>query len=311
MRILVTGAAGFIGSQVTRRILQEGHKVFAVTRGRASVLSSATGPGDLRVLQADLCDPAAVCELVAEARPDCAVHLAWYAVPGKYWTAPENLDCVSMTLRLAQALARAGCPRLVVAGSCAEYDWNHGFLSEDLTPLRPRTLYGACKNAARQALQAYCERVSMELAWTRLFYLYGPGEAKGRLVPSVILSLLNGQQAKCTAGEQVRDLLHVEDAAAALWAVAASRLTGSVNIGSGQPTKIRDVAEALGEILQARERVVLGALATDPSDPPRLVADVRKLKSNTSWEPSWSLEGGLRQAVGWWQQRSRAGGVGV
>jgi nucleoside-diphosphate-sugar epimerase len=303
MRVLVTGAAGFIGSHLTRRIVQEGHTVWAAILPGESTERLADVLDRLSVVAVDLREAHAVRELVSAARPECAIHLAWYAVPGKYWTAPENLDCVAMSLYLAQALVAAGCSRLVAAGSCAEYDWSHGFLSEDVTPLMPRTLYGACKNATRQVLEAYCTQISLAFAWTRFFYLYGPGEAKERLVPSVILSLLRGETAKCTEGEQVRDFLHVEDAAAAVWAVAQSDLRGPVNVGSGQPVKVRTVVEALGHILQKGEMLSWGALPNDPAAPSLLVADVRKLTLHTGWRAGWNLEDGLRQSVSWWREK--------
>ncbi|MGD0693675.1 MAG: NAD(P)-dependent oxidoreductase [Terriglobia bacterium] len=303
MRVLVTGAAGFIGSHVTRRVVQEGHEVWAAILPGESTDRLTDVLDRLSVVAVDLRDGQAVRELVSAARPECAIHLAWYAVPGQYWTAPENLDCVAMSLNLAQALVAAGCSRLVAAGSCAEYDWSYGFLSEDVTPLMPRTLYGACKNATRQVLEAYCAQTSLAFAWTRFFYLYGPGEAPKRLVPSVILSLLRGETAKCTEGEQLRDFLHVEDAAAAVWAIAQSSLAGPVNIGSGQPVRIRSLVETLGRILEAGEKTVFGALPTDPAEPPFLVADVRRLKSHTAWEPIFVLDEGLRRTAAWWRER--------
>lgn len=303
MRILVTGAAGFIGSHLTRRVVQEGHSVWAAIFPGESTDRLADVLDRLSVVTVDLREPRAVQELVSAARPECAIHLAWYAVPGKYWAAPENLDCVGMSLSLALALADSRCERLVGVGSCFEYDWDHGFLSEDVTPLRARTLYGICKNATREILQAYCERKSMRFAWTRVFYLYGPGEARERLVPSVILALLNGQTAKCTAGEQMRDYLHVEDVASAVWAVAKSDLRGPVNIGSGQPVKIRSLVETLGRILEAGEKIIFGALPTDPAEPPLLIADVRRLRSHTGWQPAFALEEGLRRTVAWWRER--------
>lgn len=301
MRVLVTGAAGFIGSHLTRRILREGHTVWAAVSPNKPPDRLADVRERLTIVPVDLRDRFAVRSLACAARPECAIHLAWYAVPGKYWTAPENLHCVAMTLYLAQALVAAGCSRLVAAGSCAEYDWSHSFLSEEVTPLKPQTVYGVCKNATRQVLEAYCTQTSMAFAWTRFFYLYGPGEAKEKLVPSVVLSLLRGETAKCTQGDQMRDFLHVEDAASAVWAVTQRKLTGPVNVGSGQPVKIRTLVEALGRILDKSGDIAFGAIPADPEEPPLLVADVRKLKAHTGWAPNWSLEDGLRQAVSWWQ----------
>jgi nucleoside-diphosphate-sugar epimerase len=257
------------------------------------------------LVQLDLRESAAVRELVHRVRPDCAIHLAWYAVPGKFWTSERNLDCTAMSLDLAKHLAEVGCSRLVAAGSCAEYDWDYGFLSEDVTPIRPRTLYGVCKNATRQVLQAYSDRVPLSFAWTRFFYLYGPGEAEARLVPSVISALLSGHQPKCTEGSQIRDFLHVEDVASAIWAVAQSDITGPVNIASGEPVSIRSVAENLERLVTGARKVLFGALPSDPAEPPVLLADVRKLKRHTAWVPSHKLEDGLRQSINWWQENPR------
>ena len=301
MRVLVTGASGFIGSHVTRRIVQDGHTVYGVDRQGVGQERLMDLIERIHFLELDLRDEGAVRSMISEIRPDCAIHLAWYAVPGQYWTAPENLDCASMSLSLAKALAESGCKRLVAAGTCAEYDWDYGFLSEAVTPLKPRSLYGVCKNATRQILQAYCERVSMDFAWTRFFYLYGPGEPKERLVPSVVLALLNGQTAKCTHGEQIRDFLCVEDVASAVWAVTKSDFTGPVNIGSGQPVKIRTLVEMIARLVGGGENVEFGPMPASVEEPPLLVADVRKLRAHTGWKPTHSLEERLLQTITWWK----------
>jgi nucleoside-diphosphate-sugar epimerase len=303
MRVLVTGCAGFIGSQVTRLLVEEGHTVYGVIQPGESCERIGDLLPQVQLLSLDLADRAGTRSAIRGLPLECALHLAWYAAPGEYWTAPENLECVSMSLSLASVLAETGCRRLVGAGSCAEYDWDYGFLSEEITPVRPRTLYGACKNATRQILQAYCEQVSMSFAWTRFFYLYGPGEAKERLVPSVTLALLKGRAAKCTSGEQIRDFLHVKDVASAVWAVAKSTVTGSVNIGSGQPVRVRTVVETVLRVLGGHGKVEFGALRADSQEAALLVADVRKLKQHTSWTPSFELDEGLRQTVAWWRDR--------
>jgi nucleoside-diphosphate-sugar epimerase len=252
----------------------------------------------------DIRDATAVHELEQEVKPECAIHLAWYAAPGKYWTALENLDCVSMTISLAQSLSQVGCRRFVGVGSCAEYDWDYGFLSESNTPLRPKTLYGVCKNATRMLLEAFCDRASISFAWTRLFYLYGPAEEPTRLVPSVTLALLKGEIARCTEGRQFRDFLHVEDAAAAICAVAASHCKGAINIGSGEPVSVRTIVEIIGRALDRAGQISFGVIPGDPNDPPLLVSDASRLRNEIGWRPSFSPEGGLQHTVRWWRERS-------
>lgn len=305
MRILVTGAAGFIGSHVARTLIQEGNTVYAVVREGTRKERLMDIIDRIHVVPVDLRDAAVVRSLISDIRPECAIHMAWYAVPGKYWMATDNLNCVAMTLSLAQALAEAGCRRLVAAGTCAEYDWRYGFLSEAATPCEPHTLYGIAKHGSRLMLEEFCRLSRMEFAWTRFFYVYGPGEQKERLVPSVVLSLLDDGIAKCTHGEQIRDFLHVEDAASAVCAVANSALTGPVNIGSGQPVRLRKLVETISQSLRCSGSVEFGVLSADPTEPPCLVADVRRLREGTSWEPHFTLNAGIENTVSWWQKNKQ------
>ncbi len=305
MKVLVTGAAGFIGSHLTRRIASEGHSVCAAISPGESTDRLSDILDRVSVMPVDLRDARAVQELASTVRPDCAVHLAWYVATGKFWMAPENLDCVAMSLRLAQELAHSGCKRFVGIGTGYEYDSDYGFQSEGITPRRPGSLYGVCKNATGEILQAYCRKTAMQFAWARIFHLYGPAEAEGRLVSAVILALLRGQVAKCTHGEQIRDYLHVEDVVSALWAIAKSEFCGPVNVASGQPVKLRTIVETIARYLNREENLALGALPADPQEAPLLVADVRRLANVIGWKPSISLEEGLRDTCEWW--RAKAG----
>ena len=133
------------------------------------------------------------------------------------------------------------------------------------------------------------------------FYQYGPYEQVQRLVPSVIVSLLRNQVAKVTKGEQVRDFLHVEDVASAIWAVAQSDLTGPVNIASGKRITVKEIIEKVGKIIDRPELIEYGGLPYNRSDPMFVCADNRLLALNTAWTPKYDLEQGLRQTVEWWR----------
>jgi nucleoside-diphosphate-sugar epimerase len=291
VNILLTGATGFIGSHVARVLVQEGHEVHALARPRSDLRRIADIQSSLQIIYADLLDSAL-------RPPPCAlcIHLAWYVEPGKYLESPENKHWLAASLRLARALASAGCKRFVAAGTCFEYATTNNPLRES-SPTEPRTLYAQSKLELFNALQS----LDMEIGWVRFFYQYGPFEDPRRLMPYVINSLLRGETCKLTPGEQVRDYLNVEDVATAVWAVAHSKLTGAVNIGSAQAVAVREVALKIGEHIGRPELIALGAQPYPAGDAMFLLADNSKLLT-TGWRGRISLDDGLRATIEWWRQ---------
>jgi nucleoside-diphosphate-sugar epimerase len=152
---------------------------------------------------------------------------------------------------------------------------------------------GAHPRAAHTAAAAYAEQAGFALAWGRIFFLYGPDEPAGRLVPSVAHGLLAGRPVPTTSGDQVRDFLHVEDAAAAFVALAGSDASGAVNIASGDPVTVREVVDMLARAAGRPELPRPGALPDRAGDPPRLVADVTRLRQEVGLTPRIALYDGL------------------
>ena len=213
---------------------------------------------------------------------------------------------LTASLELFRVFAEQGGRRAVLAGTCAEYRWNDELCSEHSTPLDPRTLYGACKHALHIGAQAYARATGVSVAWGRIFFLYGPGENPRRLVPSVVVPLLRGEPASCSHGRQIRDFLYAEDVASAFTALLMSDVTGPVNIASGIPTPISEVARIIGEITQRPDLVRLGAIPTASDDPSLLIADVSRLTTELGWRPTRDLQSGLRETVKWWRERLAA-----
>jgi nucleoside-diphosphate-sugar epimerase len=284
-RVLLTGASGFIGRHVVPLLKSRGFEVHAISRSRA-----------------DLLIPGVAAALVESIRPAHLLHLAWNAEPGRFWTAPDNLDWVAASLGLHRSFAALGGGRAVFAGSCAEYDWTHSLLDETATPCAPATLYGIAKDSLRRLLQAAPEDV--RLAWGRLFFLYGPHEAPTRLVPDVITSLLTGREAICGEGLVERDFLHVADAASALVSLLESDVTGPVNIASGSCLPLREVIIRIAEQIGRSELLRLGMRPTSPSEPPRLAATISRLRQEVGFRPARSLDECLAETIAWWRMRT-------
>jgi nucleoside-diphosphate-sugar epimerase len=253
---------------------------------------------ELCVLEGDLADIAALRSALRESRPACCIHCAWYAEPGRYLHASENIQCLSESLALLRELIAVGCRQVIMVGSCAEYETDAGFLQED-GATRPVTLYGAAKLALGLVGAQLAQQAAINFAWARLFYLYGPEEDERRLVPALIKALSHGQPFPATPGEQVRDYLHVADVASALLTLANHNGTGTYNIASGLPVTVRQLAETVGELVGRPQLIRFGAVPYRDWEPPFICGDSRRLRA-LGWSPR-TLRVGLEQTVEWWR----------
>src|SRR6266545_4206700 len=291
MRVLLTGASGFIGRHVMRLLRDAGHEVHAVSSRPAPT------PATTLWYVADLLQPDRVRHLVGQVKPEGLVHLAWITTPPDYWRSPENLSWVAASKQLFQAFRDAGGQRAVAAGTCAEYDWRYGYCVERLTPLAPATLYGRAKADAGSFLESLAADAGFSAAWARLFFLLGPHEHPSRLVPSLVRDLIAGKPARCNSGALFRDFLHVEDAATAIVALFGSAVTGPVNVASGMPVSIAAVASAVAARVGRPDLLQISA---GDDEHPLVVASTQRLKNDVGWAPRRDFAASIADAVDWW-----------
>ena len=298
--VLLTGATGFIGRHAVEPLRARGYEIHAVsTRG-----APADMPG-VQFHQGNLLEPGTARRVLAAVKPSHLLHLAWYVVPGKLITSPENYEWVRASMELVQEFAAAGGKRVTSCGSGYEYDWRYGFCNEQLTAQVPNTVYGACKQALNLMTENFAATANLSSAWGRVFFLYGPHEHPQRLVSSIILSMLRGEPAKSSHGRQIRDYMHVQDVADGLVAVLDSELRGTVNVSSGRATQIRDIVLTLGSLLGRPELVQLGALPARANDAPMVVGDNAKIMAELGWQPKFELDSGLAHTIDWWKARQK------
>lgn len=302
MRILLTGATGFVGSALARCLVERGHELHVLLRPESDVTRLGPSLDAMTVHSGDLGDDAAVRAAIAASRPEACVHAAWFVEPGAWATSRENLAMVERSQHLALSLVDAGCGRLIGLGTGVEYDCDQGWLSES-SRLGARSLYGACKLGLGQSLLQLGAATGMQVAWARLFYLYGPAENPRRLVASVARSLLRGEPANCSHGAQVRDFLDVDNVADGLAALTESTLVGAINVASGVPVTVRALAERLGDLAGRPDLLRFGAIASPADDPPFVVANVRRLREELAWTPRFDLDAGLARTLEWWRPR--------
>lgn len=285
MKVLLTGATGFLGRYVQARLAAEG--VETVATGRR-----APDP----TWAADLLDPADAERIVARVGATHLVHLAWYVEPGEYWRSPVNLRWVEATTRLVDAFCRHGGEKVVVAGTGAEYADSPRPSREDDTPLNPATFYGVAKDATRRLVAATCAHYGASWAWGRIYVPFGAGEPSQRLMPSLIAALTGARPPFGVNGAATRDFIHAADVAAALVTLLNGQARGAYNVSSGQAVQVAAVVRELAGLVGGDPAAILDLETARPGEPAMMAGDNNKLR-DLGWSPRLSLRAGLEKML--------------
>jgi nucleoside-diphosphate-sugar epimerase len=266
-KILLTGATGFVGRQVVTYLAKSNSQLRLIVReGKESLAQSLKQGADI-VSTPDLFAESFEWWQRQCADIDIVVHLAWYAEPGKYLESPKNLDCMVGSLNLAKGALLAGVKRFVGVGTCFEYDLSASVLSVE-TQIKPITPYATAKAVLYMSLSQLLPRSAIEFVWCRLFYLFGEGEDSRRLVPYLRSKLENGEPAELTSGKQIRDFLNVSEAGRIIANIALGNQAGPINICSGTPITVRQLAEKIADEYGRRDLLRFGVRPDNLVDPP-------------------------------------------
>jgi nucleoside-diphosphate-sugar epimerase len=295
MRVLVTGASGFIGAYVAKTLLQLDHQVAILVMPDSPMTRLQPMQNRFETISATLEDTDLLEKSIERFKPEACIHLAWYAEPGKYLDSVQNIQSLASSLSLFQTLIKAGCRQIVGAGTCFEYDTDFGYLRED-TPANPASLYAAAKLSCCLMGSQLSTQAKISFAWGRIFYPYGPQEDQRRLVPAAIKALKQSIPFPASLGDQVRDYIHVADVASAFCTLMEKQANGIFNISTGKPVTVRQLLDIVGQLMDRPGFIQLGALPSRKWEPPFICGNNTRLIS-LGWKPSFSLSDGLADTI--------------
>lgn len=296
LRVVITGATGFIGSSILEEFLKAGAKVMVLLRDESDChrIRSMTGYDSLTYKS--LREEKIVMGLKSF-QPNIFIHCAWHGVGGdKRNEGFQILDNLPLTLDSVILSNVVGCKQWIGLGSQAEYG-NQNKILDEKAQLLPTTIYGKAKLSAGIAALALCDAYNIAGAWVRVFSTYGPGDASYWFIPYVLKEFIEKKVPKLTACEQIWDYLHVSDAARAVVAVATNSSRGVFNLGSGIAAPLKYYVEAIRRGMKSNLLPEYGNIPYREDQVMHLQADISKLTEETGWLPLIPFEQGIKGVI--------------
>ena len=305
--VLVTGATGFIGSHLSRRLAHEGARVHALTSTVSSVypVRLLDIRGQITLHGANLNDCGAMASLVDAVDPKIVFHLGAYTHVGKSWDRMD--ECVQTNIQgsvnLLQALSRSGFERMVYTSTSEVYGDVPVPFRED-TPVNPLSPYAVSKYAG----ELFCRMLQRGRSWpvvvVRPFNAYGPAQSPDRVIPEIIVKGLRKERLAMTQGRQTREFNYVEDLVDGFMRAAMTPgIEGEVfNIGGGEEISMGDLATTILELMGNPVTAELGALPDRPTEIWSMRSDVSKARERLGLPQPRSLAEGLEQTIAWYRE---------
>lgn len=303
-RVIVTGATGFVGANLARRLLSEGHEVHLLLRNGYTPWRIAEIASAVHCHEVDLGDQEGLRRAFALIQPEWVFHLA---VHGAYSSQADLQQMVQTnivgTINLVEAALSAGVAAFVNTGSSSEYGLKDHAPTENEW-LDPNSYYAVTKASATQYCRHIAHRNGLHLPTLRLYSVYGPYEEPTRLIPALVMRGLRGELPPLVDPAVSRDYVYVDDVVEAylLAATVPNQETGAVyNVGTAVQTSLREVVGIARRVMDIAAEPVWGSMPNRGWDTTVWVADNRKIQLDLGWCPHVTFEAGLSRTIDWLQ----------
>jgi len=301
MRIFLTGATGFVGSFVLRKLLSTGeHEISVLIRNPKKAWRIKDLLDKVEVVKGQLDKFSMIKSDLKDFFPEAIVHLAWEGVSGAERNDSSQWSNIIHTMKLVELANELNVKTFIGIGSQAEYGPCQNKIDES-TATKPTTIYGASKLASQLLSERLCSQFEIRYAWLRLFSSFGPADNSEWLIPYLIRSLIAKERPKLTEGEQLWDYIFVEDVASAIATVLELKnATGVFNLGSGDVYKLRNIIEKIRDLIDSNLPLGFGEVDYRSDQVMHLQADISKLNKATGWLPKSDFNSAIKKTVDWY-----------
>ncbi len=304
LKILITGATGFIGTNIASHLANENHEIYGLTRSEGHNRRLADEKDRIRLVRSDICSYEKIYSAVENIRPDGIIHCSQY---GAYPTEKSNRAMFDTNIRglfnVLGICTEFKVNWLINCGTSFEYGGSKESIGESI-PSNPNSYYGVFKATGTNMLDLYSKMISTKLLTLRIFQAYGPFEPKGRLVPYLLYNLINNLDIHLNNPYLERDFTYIKDISAAF--SNAVRIMDNlekheiINIGTGIYTSIQHFANTGKKVMGSSSRIILGNITSKPEDQiDRIFADVSKARILLNWIPKFQVNEGIEDFSTW------------
>jgi nucleoside-diphosphate-sugar epimerase len=304
-RVVVTGGTGFVGANLARRLLAEGHELTLFVRPEYRSWRIEEIQSHVRLHETDLGNKEKLAKAVREARPEWVFHMATHGA----YPLQSNLQQMVQTnilgtINLVETCLETGFEVFINTGSSSEYGFQD-HPPKETEELEPNSHYAITKASASMYCRFTAKMADVRLLTLRLYSVFGPYEEPSRLLPTLIIHGKRGRLPPLVNPDVARDFVYVDDVVEA-YCLAANSTTdepGAVyNVGTGVQTSLRDVVDVARRVMAIEEEPQWGTMPDRRWDTNTWVSDNSKLSTELGWRPRLTFESGFLELVRWFEE---------